>query len=95
MSDRPELRIVAHTVHVDLGRIIDNDLEWFLDYLSEEATGTVILQDIAYDVKGATDTGTLVLHVSGWIDLADMDTEEINELTAYIAERRASASGRG
>jgi hypothetical protein len=72
------------TVHFDLSDIIESDVEWFLDAISEKATGTIIMQDIAWDVKGATDTGDLVLHVVGQVDAYDLSSEEQFELLERI-----------
>ena len=80
-----ELRVQAR-IDIDLGDAIDHDLEWFLDYLSEKMTGTVLVQDLAWDVKGATDTGTLILMVVGWINTTELDEEELKEIQEYIYE---------
>ncbi len=77
------------TVHLDLHTVIDLDLEWFLDKISELATGTVIMQDIAWDLKGATDTGDLVLHVTGFVDTHDLSSEEQEELLEHIKAQNA------
>ena len=77
------------TVYFDLGDILETDLEWFLDEISERATGTIVMQDIAWDVKGATDTGDLVIHVVGHIDPYDLASEEHHELLERIkAEKK-------
>jgi hypothetical protein len=72
------------TVYFDLADIIESDLEWFLDEISEKATGTIVMQDIAWDVKGATDTGDLVLHVVGQVDERDLASEEYHDLLERI-----------
>ncbi len=72
------------TVHFDLTDIIESDLEWFLDEISVRATDTIVMQDIAWDVKGATDTGNLVLHVVGQVDPLDLASEEHHELLERI-----------
>ncbi len=75
---------VDTTVYFDLSDIIDNDVEWFLDEISERATDTIAMQDIAWEVKGATDTGKLVLHVVGQVDAYDLASEEQFELLERI-----------
>lgn len=75
---------VDTTVYFDLADIIESDLEWFLDEISERATGTIAMQDIAWDVKGATDTGNLVLHVVGQIDSDDLASEEYDDVLEHI-----------
>ncbi|KKL09962.1 hypothetical protein LCGC14_2560630 [marine sediment metagenome] len=75
---------VDTTVYFDLADIIESDLEWFLDEISERATGTIAMQDIAWDVKGATDTGDLVLHVVGQIDSDDLASEEYDDVLEHI-----------
>lgn len=77
------------TVYFDLADILETDVEWFLDEISERATGTIVMQDIAWDVKGATDTGELVLHVVGQVDPEDLASEEHDELLERIeADKR-------
>jgi hypothetical protein len=50
---------------VELHEIINNDLEGFLDILSERAVGNGLLMDIAYRVVAVQDDGTLILEVDG------------------------------
>lgn len=76
------------TVYFDLSDILETDLEWFLDEISERATGTIVMQDIAWDVKGATDTGDLVIHVVGQVDSNDLASEELDELLERIKSEK-------
>ena len=76
------------TVYFDLADIISEDLEWFLDEISERATGTVVMQDIAWDLKGATDTGNVVLHVVGQVDSYDLASEEHHKLLERIKSEK-------
>ncbi len=76
------------TVYFDLSDIIDNNVEWFLDEISERATGTIAMQNIAWDVKGATDTGDLVLHVVGQVDPYDLEAEEQHDLHERIKSEK-------
>lgn len=52
-------------VRVDLCEVIDNDLEGFLDILSERATGGPLLMDISYRVVAVEQDSTLVIEVDG------------------------------
>ncbi len=79
---------VDTTVYFELSDIIESDLEWFLDEISERATGTIVMQDIAWDVKGATDTGNLVLHVVGQIDSDDLASEEYDDVLEHIKSEK-------
>jgi hypothetical protein len=76
------------TIYFDLSDIIESDLEWFLDEISERATDTVAMQDIAWEVKGATDTGDLVLHVVGQVNAYDLSSEEQFELLERIKSQK-------
>ena len=55
---------VTGLVRVSLCDIIDNDLEGFLDILSEGLTGSPLLMDIDYNVDHAEDND-LIIHVTG------------------------------
>jgi hypothetical protein len=56
---------VTGVVAVDLNDIIDNDLDGFMDHLSELLTGTEILMNIDYDVVGYEEHNVLHIKVSG------------------------------
>ena len=51
-------------VEVDLSDVIDNDLEGFLDLLSERAVNSPLLMDISYRIVGH-DGDTLKIEVDG------------------------------
>jgi hypothetical protein len=70
-------------VDIDLDDVINHDVEWFLDHLSERITGTLLLQDIAWDVKGTTKTGILILLVTGWVGTADLEKDEITAIQEH------------
>ena len=51
-------------VQVDLREIIENDLEGFLDILSERATGSSLLMDISYRIL-SVENNSLMIEVDG------------------------------
>ena len=59
-------------VRVHLSDVIDNDLEGFLDILSEKLTGSLLLMDINYNIDH-TEDDDLILYVTG-------DASEIIEI---------------
>ena len=64
---------ITGIVPVDLSEIIDNDLEGFLDIISEKLVSNGLLMDISYRVVGNLGN-TLYLEVSGDISQAyDLD----------------------
>jgi hypothetical protein len=56
---------ITGTVAIDLGDVIDGDLEAFLDLLSEALTGSGLLMDINYRLVGVDDDHTMRLEVTG------------------------------
>ena len=52
-------------VKVELSDMIDNDLEAFLDFLSEKLTGGSLLMEISYEPVSVCDDGEIYLLVSG------------------------------
>ena len=50
---------------VHLSDIIDNDLEGFLDLLSEKLIGSPLLMDINYDVVDSTAEVCIIIKVRG------------------------------
>lgn len=61
-----EVKPVTGVVRVDLGEVIDLNLEGFLDLLSERLTGTPLLGDIQYQVVGlGRSEDELLIRVSG------------------------------
>jgi hypothetical protein len=55
---------LTNPVRVELAEIVDNDLEGFLDLLSEKHTRSNLLMDIDYKIVGYTDDA-LIIEVSG------------------------------
>lgn len=55
---------ISGDVLVDLSDIIDNDLEGFLDIISEKLVGNDLLMDITYEVAGGSKDG-VVINVTG------------------------------
>ena len=56
--------IVEGIISVCLADVIDNDLESFLDEISEKLTGSPLLMDINYSIVGGAGQ-TIFLKVSG------------------------------
>ena len=50
---------------LDVGAIVDRDLEGFLDLVSLEATDTELLMDISYKPKSVTPQDNIVFVVTG------------------------------
>ena len=59
-------------VRIHLSEVIDNDLEGFLDIISEQLTGSPFLMNISYNVDH-TEADDLILYVSG--DASDIILE--------------------
>ena len=70
---------------VDLSEIIHNDHEGFLDLISEETVGNVLLSDLSYEILGNSGT-TLLLRVHGDIsEIMDQDTSVVAEDLGALA----------
>ena len=65
--------LVEGHVYVDLDEAIDNDLEGFLDIVSNRLVGHGLLQDITYRIVGATPEHEIIVYVSGLVDIDDLD----------------------
>lgn len=65
---------VRGNILVDLSEIIDNDLEGFLDLISERLVNNVCLMDVQYKVIDTLNDGRLVVSVSG----------DASEILSYI-----------
>ena len=61
---------IEDNICIDLHTIIDNDLEGFLDIISEKLVGSPLLMDVSYSVVGTTEDGDIILKVSG--DVSDI-----------------------
>ena len=62
---------ICENVLVDISDMIDNDIEGFIDTISEKLTGSPCLMDVSYKVVGIVGkeddkhAGLLVMEVSG------------------------------
>jgi hypothetical protein len=79
---------VSGVVAIDLGDIIDHDLEWFLDELSRLLTGSELLMNHTYPVVGS-DGESLWLKVEGDASMVVeyLDEDELGcQILAYFQE---------
>jgi hypothetical protein len=79
-----ESGFITVRVEVELSKFIDNDLEGVLDLLSEKATGTELLGNIAYNVV-AHRGNTLEIEVTGNVGSID-EAEEVDHDTIDLKE---------
>jgi len=56
---------IKRTVYAGLEELVGCDLESFLDVISLKATGTDMLSDIGFKVRGIDDDGRLIIVVEG------------------------------
>jgi len=70
-----ENNIIAGVIKLEISEMIDNDLEGFLDILSEKLTGSVCLMEIGYKVVGCTEDECVLMRVSGDISEVIEDNE--------------------
>ena len=68
MTDPNDIKKV---VTVELSDLIDNNLEGFLDILSEKAVGHECLMDINYKIVGHESDTILKIEVTGYVDPDD------------------------
>ncbi|MCA1320547.1 hypothetical protein LC085_11550 [Bacillus tianshenii] len=64
-QNKDENNYVEGVLPVSLSNIIDNDLEGFLDIISEDLVGSPTLMDVNYSVVGHQDEWTVLIKVSG------------------------------
>ncbi len=85
---------VTETVTVSLDKLISDDLETFLDRLSEKVTGQDCLSDIAYSAVGVDTDGDIRIEVTGRIDEL-LENGELRPATddEIRQERKTSQSG--
>lgn len=69
--------IEVSNVSIHLSSVINNDIEGFLDLLSEEATGSPVLMDISYDLRYCNPGGKLIFCVTGCV--AEIDYEVLSD----------------
>lgn len=79
LSTTDDNAYIQGNIVVGLNEIIGLDLDAFLDMLSEKLSGSPLLMDIRCHVIGATNDGSIILHVSGdaseMVELSDDDME--------------------
>lgn len=61
---------VTGVVTMDLDDIVNFDLEWFLDEISEKLVGSIMLLDVSYRAIGVLEDGSLQVEVTG--DVSDV-----------------------
>lgn len=64
LCDEDEM-IEVSNVSIHLSSVINNDIEGFLDLLSEQATGSAELLDVTYDLRYCNPGGELIFSVAG------------------------------
>lgn len=92
VNENDFIRVV---VSVELSEIINNDLEGFLDILSEKATGTEVLSDITYSIVERSGSSTLEIEVVGNIDLIETEDIELEALPMLEFEVQVCRVGFG
>ena len=78
IASRDENNYVEGYVQVHISTLIDNDLERFLDIISEELIGSDLLMDVNYEVVGVEEENELIIKVRGDVS-AVLETEEEGE----------------
>lgn len=64
---------VTGTATIPLDQIVDGDLEWLLDEISEQVTGTVLLQDFSYKMESIDpEQDTITFSVTGIVNKEDL-----------------------
>lgn len=66
---------ITAIVPIDLGFIIDNDLEDFLDEISEKLVDNPLFMDISYKIVGSTQENEALIQVTGDVS-AILDFEQ-------------------
>lgn len=70
-----ESGFIKGVVPVPLSSAIDNDLEGWLDIISEKLTGSSLLTNSTYTVVGFEAENVLLVEVSGSTEMLDLDDE--------------------
>ena len=66
--------------------------EEFLDFLSEKLTASPLLMDISFKAVDVTDSGDLILHISGDVsNILEIDDDMVEELKKSIFDAGADA----
>ena len=66
--------MIEAQIVIGLEDAVDNDLEGFLDLVSERVVGSCLLMGFSYRVTGLTPEGALILTVNG--DISEVLAEE-------------------
>lgn len=66
---------VTGVVRVEFSEVIENDVEGFLDILSERLLETDLLSELSYQVVGVEDRSALIVEVYGHVE--DLEGEEV------------------
>ncbi len=74
IASRDENNYVEGYITVHISDLIDNNLDSFLDIISEKLVGSVLLMDVTYDVVGFEEDNMIVLKVRG--DVSNIISEE-------------------
>jgi hypothetical protein len=81
---------VSGIVAIDLGDVIDHDLESFLDDIALKLTGSELLIDIDYTIVGLRPDGALLLRVTGDAsEIIDREGDEEEEQTCCVCGKSA------
>ena len=63
---------ISAKVLVEFNDLVNNDMEWLNDEVSEKITGSIAgLTDISYHVGGRTTSNQIILKVTGQVELED------------------------
>ena len=90
-----ERYFIEGIVEVDVADLIDNDLEAYLDILSEKLTGTSLLMDIESYIVGCDDETLLICvsgDASGAIDDLEAGDSEYRDADFFEPEEEDSAN---
>lgn len=82
-------------VSVDMSEIIKNDLQGFLDILSDKATGTECLSDFSYSIVNHSGPKTLCIEVVGSADMIDIEEIDLESLPMLEFDVQVSRIGYG
>lgn len=72
LCDEDEM-IEVSNVSIHLSSVINNDIEGFLDLLSEQATGSAELMDVTYNLLHCGEDGELYFSVAGCVAHIDYE----------------------
>lgn len=75
IASRDKNNYVTGYIRLHVSDIIDNDLEGFIDVISEKLIGSDILMDVNYDIIAMEDANSFIVRVSGDVS-AVLEMEE-------------------